>query len=100
MRVRFTQSGGFVGAIRQCTLETASMDKDEARTLEQLVRKADLSASRQGLSKSGRDFEEYEISVDNDGRSVTVVQDQSTLSPDAKALVAFLKKCAKPGMPK
>jgi hypothetical protein len=100
MRVTFIQSGGFVGTVRQCTLDTETMSADEARTLEALVKKADVSVSRETRSRSGRDLEEYQISVDTGDRSVTVVHDQSTLSPDAKALVAYLKKCARPGLPK
>jgi hypothetical protein len=100
MRVSFVQSGGFVGTVRQCTLDTETMSADEARTLEELVQKADLSTPRETRSRSGRDLEEYQITVHTGDRSVTVVQDQSTLSSDAKALVAYLKKCAKPGRPK
>jgi hypothetical protein len=99
MRVQFTQSGGYVGVIRHCTLDTSSMETDEARTLEQLVRDADLSASEEKLSPSGRDLERYDISVDDGGRSVKVVYDQSTVTPECRALVAFLKKYAKPGVP-
>ena len=97
MRVRFTQSGGFAGTVRRCTLDTSTMDKDEAGALEALVRKAALSTSRHVLSASGRDLEEYEIALDDDGRSATVVYDQSTLPADAKALVGYLKKSARPG---
>ncbi len=99
MRVRFVLSGGFVGAIRSCTLDTSALSTDDARSLEDLVRSAGLSASRQVLSVSGRDLEQYEISVDDAGTSVTVTYDQSTLSAGTKPLVAYLKKCAKPGMP-
>ena len=98
MRVQFIQSGGFVGAIRQCDLDTSSMDANEASTLEALVKKnADLfSSPGEQRSSTGRDLEDYEISLDDGHGSVTVVRDQSTLTPDAKALVAFLKKNARP----
>ena len=42
MRVQFTQSGGSVGAIRECTLDTSSIDANEATTLEPLVKYADI----------------------------------------------------------
>jgi hypothetical protein len=100
MRVQFTQSGGFGGMVRQCTLDTASMDAGEARALEALVKKADLSTPGEQRSVAARDLEEYEISIDDGHGGVTVVRDQSTLSPEAKALVAYLKKCAKPAKPK
>jgi hypothetical protein len=85
-----------VTVIHQCTLETATMKADEATALEGLVRQANLSSTRQ-LSTSGRDLEEYEIAIDDGGKSVTVVLDQSTLPADAKPLVGYLKKCARPG---
>jgi hypothetical protein len=96
MRVRFTQSGGFGGMVRQCTLDTSSMDADEAKTLEALVRKADISTPGEQRSSAARDLEEYEISVDDGHGDVTIVRDQSTLTPDAKTLVAHLKKYSKP----
>jgi hypothetical protein len=97
MKLRFTQSGGFAGLIRQCTIDTETMKPDEAAALEGLVRQASLSASRQALSRSARDLEEYEIAIDRDGKSVTVVLDQSTLPAEAKPLVAYLKKSTRPG---
>lgn len=97
MRVQFTQSGGIVGAIRQCSLDTSSMDADDALTLEALVKSAGLSsAPGEQRSSTGRDLEDYEISIDDGHAGVTVVRDQSTLTPEAKALVAYLKKHAKP----
>jgi hypothetical protein len=95
--VRFTQSGGIVGAIRHCTLDTSAMGADEAIALEALVKNAALvSAPSEQRSATGRDLEDYEISIDAGDGAVTVVRDQSTLTPGARALVAYLKKCAKP----
>jgi hypothetical protein len=96
VRVQFTQSGGFAGTVRQCTLDTSSMDSDEARALEALVKKADFSTPGEQRSPAGRDLEEYEITIDDGHGGVTVVRDQSTLTSEAKALVGYLKKCAKP----
>lgn len=97
MRIRFTQSGGFVGMIRQCSLDTSSMDADEAMTLESLVKNANLPCeSGERRSSTGRDLEDYEISIEDRQGRVNVVYDQSTLTPEAKALVAYLKKHAKP----
>ncbi len=96
MRVQFTLSGGFAGSVRACALDTSSMDADEARALEALVKNADLSTPGDQRSATGRDLEEYEISIDDGHGSVTVVRDQSTLTAEAKPLVAYLKKCAKP----
>lgn len=96
MRVHFTQSGGFGGMVRQCTLDTSSMDADEAKALEALVKKADILTPGEQRSIAARDLEEYEISIDDGHGAVTVVRDQSTLTPEARELVAYLKKCSKP----
>jgi hypothetical protein len=37
MKVRFVQSGGFVGAVRACELDTAALAPDAAREVERLV---------------------------------------------------------------
>jgi hypothetical protein len=103
MKVQFLQSGGFAGLIRHCALDTKTMDADEAATLQRLVQEANLSApraTRHAVSRSARDLEEYQISVDDGGEGLTVVHDQSTLPAEAKALIGYLKKCAKPGQPK
>jgi hypothetical protein len=106
MKVQFMQSGGFAGLIRHCTLDTRTMEADEAATLRRLVEEANLSAPRAtrsappAVSRSGRDFEEYQISVDDGAEDLTVVHDQSSLPAEAKALIGYLKKCAKPGQPK
>jgi hypothetical protein len=97
VRIQFTQSGGVVGAIRECTLDTSSMEANEATTLETLVNNADLfSAPGEQRSLTGRDFEDYEISIDDGHGGVTVIRDQSTLTSETKALVAYLKKFSKP----
>jgi hypothetical protein len=73
------------------------MAADEATTLETLVRNANLlSTPGEQRSLTGRDLEDYQISIDDGHGDVTVVRDQSTLTAEAKALVAYLKKCAKP----
>jgi len=107
MKVQFLQSGGFAGLIRHCTLDTRTMSADEAAALKRLVKEANLSApkaarsaTREAVSRSARDLEEYQISVDDGGKGLTVVHDQSTLPTEAKALIGYLKKCAKPGQPK
>jgi hypothetical protein len=100
MRVQFVQSGGFAGTIRHCTLDTETMSAEEARVLEELVQKAALTRSSESRSSSARDLEEYQVSIDGVEGQPTIVRDQSTVPPEAKALIAYLKKCAKPGLPK
>jgi hypothetical protein len=100
MRVTFVQSGGFAGVTRHCVLDTSTMSADDARTLEGLVAKVDAHQSREVRSRSARDEEEYAITIDTGAAPVTLVHDQSTVPAEAKALVGYLKKRAKPGLPK
>ena len=101
MKIAFTQSGGFAGAIRHCSLDTSTMSTDEARLLEGLVQAARLKTRpAEQRSAAGRDLEEYEIALEEDGASTTVIRDASTLTPEVKALVGYLKKCARPGAPR
>ena len=73
------------------------MGADEATTLETLVKNADLfSTPGEQRSPTGRDLEDYQISIDDGHGGVTVVRDQPTLTSEAKALVAYLKKFSKP----
>lgn len=105
MRIQFVQSGGFAGTIRHCSLDTASMSKAEAAELEALVHKAELDsthlegATSASRAANARDLEDFHLSIEDESGKKTIVRDQSTLSPGGKALVAYLKKCAKPGLP-
>jgi hypothetical protein len=94
MRVQFTSSGGFAGLIRQCRLDTATMPPDDGAQLERLVRQSGLSASGEKLSSRGRDLEQYDITIEDGARRISVVLDTSTLPAAAKPLVGYLKKCA------
>jgi hypothetical protein len=96
MKVHFTQSGGFAGLIKQCTLDTETMAADERKQLEALIEQSGLSASSEELSRSARDAEQYEIALDVGTRKISVVRDNTTAAPSVKALVGYLKKCAKP----
>ena len=77
------------------------MSTAEAAELEALVSKAELDESAPtARSAAARDLEEFQLSIEDDQGKKTIVRDQSTLSQGGKVLVAYLKKCAKPGMPK
>jgi len=96
MNVQFTVSGGYAGLIRQCRLDTTTMPPDEGARLEQLVRQSGVSGSAEKLSSSGRDLEEYEITIEDGPLKISLVLDSSTLPAAAKPLVGYLKKCARP----
>ncbi len=50
MRVKFLQSGGVVGAVRGCELDSARLAPDDARELESLVRDSGITESGEFLA--------------------------------------------------
>jgi hypothetical protein len=96
MRVTFLQSGGVVGAVRGCELDSGSLQPDEARELESLVLSSGITESGEFLSLEGRDLRLYEIRVENGSKVVAVTFDDRTLPEQARPLVSYLRRNAKP----
>jgi hypothetical protein len=96
MRVKFVQSGGVVGAVRTCDIESSALPPDEARELESLVEASRLSASGEFLSPAARDLRLYAIEFDRGAETIAVTFDDETLPAEARPLVSFLRRNAKP----
>jgi hypothetical protein len=96
VRVTFVQSGGIVGAARECELDSSLLPADEARELESLVTESGLSASGEHRSSDARDLRVYEIRVENGAERVSVTFDDQTLPERARPLVGFLRRNAHP----
>jgi hypothetical protein len=96
MRVKFLQTGGVVGAVHGCELDSSSLPPEVARELESLVRASGISASGEFLSPAGRDLRLYEIHLESDTGNVAVTFDDQTLPDQARPLVGFLRRNAKP----
>jgi hypothetical protein len=96
MKVQFVQSGGLVGAVKGCELDTADLPPDAARELERLVRESGISGSVESFSKAGRDLQQYEITIEEGDRKHQVVVDDATVPHPARPLIGFLKKYARP----
>lgn len=96
MRVKFLQTGGVVGAVRGCELDSSTLPPEEARELASLVQASGIAASGEFLSPAGRDLRLYEIQVESGADNVAVTFDDRTLPEQARALVSFLRRNAKP----
>ncbi len=96
MRVKFVQSGGVVGAVRACEIESSTLPPDEARELESLVQARGVSVSGEFLSPAARDLRLYAIQVERGAETVAVTFDDETLPAEARPLVSFLRRNAKP----
>jgi hypothetical protein len=96
MKVQFVQSGGFVGSVKGCELDTATLPPDVGQELERLIRTSGISGSGESLSDPGRDLYQYDITIEEDNRRSSVVFDDATIPQSAKPLVSFLKKHLRP----
>ena len=96
MRVKFLQSGGFVGAPRGVELDSARLPADDARELQALVQESGILQSGEFRSPAGRDLRLYEIQLDSGAGIIAVTYDDHTLPEQARGLVSFLRRKAKP----
>ncbi|AYC33625.1 hypothetical protein D3880_15220 [Pseudomonas cavernae] len=95
MKVHFVQSGGFVGVVKGCVLDTAVLDQDEAQELQRLVKASGIASSGVYFSAQARDVQQYEITIEDES-PVSVAFDDLSLPSSARLLVGFLKKRARP----
>jgi hypothetical protein len=96
MKITFRQSGGFMGLVRGCTVDTTALAADEKIRVEGLVTASTLAASFTRQTDDGRDRWQYEITIEYDAVHVHVVCDDVHLPEPARPLVAYLVSCAKP----
>ena len=96
MKITFRQSGGFMGLVRGCTVDTTTLAADERSRVEGLVTASSLTASFTRQAEGGRDRWQYEITIEYDAVHVHVVCDDACLPEPARPLVAYLVGCAKP----
>ena len=99
MKITFRQSGGFMGLVRGCTVDTSTLAADEQSRVEALVEASTLTASFSRQSRGGRDRRQYEITIEHAAAHVHVVCDDGCLPEPARPLVAYLAGCARPVAP-
>ena len=99
MRITFTQSGGYVGAVRGCRFDTAMLPPQERIELEALVAASGLDASSERFSDTGRDRRQYDIRIDRGSGAVRVSCDEACLPETARPLLRFLMARATPQRP-
>jgi emfourin len=99
MKLRLIQSGGLLGIVRSCEVDTARLGREAADELERMVRASGISASGTHLSESARDLHTYEITIEDGDRTVTVVFDDANMPAAAKPMIGYLKQQARPVPP-
>lgn len=96
MKISFVQSGGFMGRLTGCELDTEGLAPDTAQELEQIANTSGISASGEFFSKSGRDLQQYRITIEDDDSAISVIYDDATLPTSAQSLVDYLQQHAVP----
>jgi hypothetical protein len=96
MRITFTQSGGFVGAVRSCAVDTATLADADRREVEALVAASGLVVPLELFSAGGRDRRQYEITIEKGSAPLRIACDDASLPAAARPLVAFLSARARP----
>ncbi|WP_166358887.1 protealysin inhibitor emfourin [Pseudomonas akapageensis] len=95
MKIQFQETGGFVGTVKVCQLDTDALAHDEAQTVKRLVRESGIKVSGRHCDEMGRDCQQYEIIID-DGREISVTYDDGNVPESAWGLVGYLKDRASP----
>ena len=99
MKITFRQSGGFMGVVRGCTVDTSALAGAERTHVEALVQASTLTASFSRQTEGGRDRRQYEITIEYEATHVHVVCDDGCLPEPARPLIAYLAGCARPVAP-
>jgi hypothetical protein len=95
MKIQFEETGGFVGTVKVCHLDTDALAHDEAQTVKRLVRESGINCSGTHLCATARDMQQYQIIID-DGREIAVTYDDQNVPESAWGLVGYLKDRASP----
>lgn len=97
MRVCYVQSGGFIGAIKSCEVNTTQLEQPEAERLKRLVQDSGLKQSGNFLSDQARDQKQYEITIEDETNAICISFDEHNIPPQARTLLDYLQKHATPG---
>ncbi|WP_122664356.1 protealysin inhibitor emfourin [Pseudomonas viridiflava] len=97
MRVCYVQSGGFIGAIKSCEVNTADLGQPEAEQVKRLVEDSGLKQSGNFMSDRARDQKQYEITIEDETNAICISFDEHNIPPEAKTLLNYLQTHAKPG---
>ena len=98
MQIFFRQSGGLLGAPREC--DTANLDKPAAQQAEELFKRAGIQGSLEQTSSKARDATRYELTITNGDETTRIVIDDATVPSQLLPLIEFLREHSHPVPPK
>lgn len=96
LKITFTQTGGYVGLVKGCTLDTRSLPADEAAELKTLIERSDIFRTSSQLTPNARDLQVYEITVETAQGAHRVELDDMSVPQSMRPLLNYLVRNSKP----
>jgi len=93
MRALIEITGGFGGLTTKKTIDSEKLIAEQANRIRQLVDASDFFNLPPTIAYSGqaRDFFQYKLTVESEGKKHTVVVDEPAAPPALKPLIQFLR---------
>lgn len=97
MQIQFVRSGGFAGLNLSATVDTDSLMPDEAQSLRDELNAAQFFSLPSTLEGSslGADRFQYDITVDDAGRTHSVTVGEAAVPDSLQPLILHLERLAK-----
>ena len=92
MRIRYARSGGLANIPLEFELDSKQVSGNKARDLKKLIEKARLfdQPATPPISRSVPDQHQYELTVEEGGRTHTIRTSDMTASPELSSLLDWL----------
>jgi hypothetical protein len=97
MKIYFKQGGGLAGINNNISINSDSLDPQEASELQRLVDNANFFGlpSEPAAPLRGADYLEYKITIEtNDNKRHSIKTTDLTMSPDVAPLIRYLRRKA------
>jgi hypothetical protein len=98
MRVTFETIGGFGGLTTTKAIDSEKLPAEQANRLRQLVDTSDFFNLSATIVYSGpaRDFFQYKLTVESEGKKHTIAVDEPAAPPELKPLIQLLRTIKSP----
>jgi hypothetical protein len=97
MKILFEQSGGVAGIANNISIDSNSLDHQEASELQHLVENANFFdlPSESTAQLRGADYLEYKITIEtNDNKKYSIKTTDLTIPPNVAPLIRYLRRKA------
>ncbi|MBD2250913.1 protealysin inhibitor emfourin [Nostoc parmelioides] len=106
MRVLLERTGGFAGISKKINIDTSQLPQQQAEELSRLVTAANLfhiptlpsdgvpPTVNYGLNPTGGDRFQYQITLEDNGKTHTIIVNEAALPHSLKMLIEWLNQAA------